>query len=598
MIKKKEKDIFSLPIKDNIKTYIYCKNNNFNNLVGLYIEKKMFYINIILSKEYNEEKKNIGKKEKQLDTENRNKFKLYYIDNDEKICIDQKVEYNFISENKNICDDKEENMNNIFVNYIPLLWNLNFLFFFKIYIHNVLSNVHICIDDRPNETFFEFYHIFKNKKKKIYQDNSDENMTDIYCDVSQQSGDSDYNYFYEKANEFNYLEDEEFIDENEEEKKYLVLQDNNNNISYNNNIININDNYNNEYNKNYTEESYNYDICNIKKYSYKKKSLYSIHNNHNSNDFNHILYEKRHSNISIDEDKKKKKTKRFKKYLCQSCKNKINQNLLFNYNHVCLLQIFFSNLTKKELFFWASLKYYLEHFLGNIKSYPFYKGHNFFVETPYIEETHNMMDIPQNILHHNYLYFLIPQKKKKYILLLKKKKKIIKCLFENSINSLRISIKYIFTPNCENETNDTNKRNDNNNNNNNDDNNHSYYHFSSIFKRLIKKYKKFINKFIFNNIMNTQHNLQCNYNNSYFKSIHNHLNPIVLKNKTKKNYDFSILIHNIHIEIYGYIFLRNYIFFLIIMIELYLFIFFNHIGYTYTNNTNIFLEQLLKNLFT
>ncbi|EWC77823.1 hypothetical protein C923_01483 [Plasmodium falciparum UGT5.1] len=47
--------------------------------------------------------------------------------------------------------------------------------------------------------------------------------------------------------------------------------------------------------------------------------------------------------------------------------------------------MFFSNLTKKELFFWASLKYYLEHFLGNIKSYPFYKGYSNFVQTPYIE---------------------------------------------------------------------------------------------------------------------------------------------------------------------------------------------------------------------
>lgn len=64
MIKKKKNENFSLPIKGNIKTYVYCKNNNFNNLVGLYIEKKIFYMNIILSIEYNEEKKKIQKKEK------------------------------------------------------------------------------------------------------------------------------------------------------------------------------------------------------------------------------------------------------------------------------------------------------------------------------------------------------------------------------------------------------------------------------------------------------------------------------------------------------------------------------------------------------
>ncbi|ETW37811.1 hypothetical protein PFTANZ_01461 [Plasmodium falciparum Tanzania (2000708)] len=380
MIKKKKNENFSLPIKGNIKTYVYCKNNNFNNLVGLYIEKKIFYMNIILSIEYNEEKKKIQKKEK-MDTQNINKFKLYYIHNDKKIFMDEKVEDSYIYENKNMCDDKEEYINNILIQNIPLLWNLNFLFFFKIYIHNVLSNVHICIDDKPNETFFEFYYIFKNKKKKIHLDNSDDNMTDIYCDVSEESGDSDYNYFYERANEFNYLEDEEIIDENDDEKKNLVLQGNNNNISYNNN----NNNYHNEYNTNHTEDKCNYEMCNIKKNSYKKKSLSSIHHNNYSNDFNQITFEKKNSNISCDEDKKKKKEKKFKKYLCQCCKHKINHNVLFNTNNVCLLQMFFSNLTKKELFFWASLKYYLEHFLGNIKSYPFYKGYSNFVQTPYIE---------------------------------------------------------------------------------------------------------------------------------------------------------------------------------------------------------------------
>lgn len=233
-------------------------------------------------------KKKKFRKKKKMDTQNINKFKLYYIHNDKKIFMDEKVEDSYIYENKNMCDDKEEYINNILIQNIPLLWNLNFLFFFKIYIHNVLSNVHICIDDKPNETFFEFYYIFKNKKKKIHLDNSDDNMTDIYCDVSEESGDSDYNYFYERANEFNYLEDEEIIDENDDEKKNLVLQGNNNNISYNNN-----NNYHNEYNTNHTEDKCNYEMCNIKKNSYKKKSLSSIHHNNYSNDFNQITFEKK-----------------------------------------------------------------------------------------------------------------------------------------------------------------------------------------------------------------------------------------------------------------------------------------------------------------
>ncbi|CRH00987.1 conserved Plasmodium protein, unknown function [Plasmodium relictum] len=527
---KKNKDSFHVTY-DCQKSYIFCKTNNFNNLLGLLIEKNLFYFNFILSIKYNEEKKK--KKESLKDNGIINNTKL------NKYCLSQDEKIYFNKNNK----ENNEKVDNFFEENINILIKNNFFFYIKIYIHNILSNVDICAYDKPNETFFEFFYIFKNKKKKIFFENCDDLLSDLYSDVSNVSDDSDYNYFYEKANQLNELEEDEEYEEYKENEKENELE---------------NENHLENEKETYNEIQEN----NILKKNIKKRI--DTHTNLNKKS-NITEFEKRNSIMSIDDDKKKKKNKdkKFEKYLCRCCKKKIKNaecNFSLNNSNVCLLQIFISNLTKNELLFWVHIKECIENFLGNIKSVIFHKGISNYVEIPYIEIIDKL-----NKMNEEHLKFV---KKKKKIIILKKKQKSIKCLFERTLNSIRISVKYKLLS--------------------------SNNKFNYLFRDIMQKYKKFMRKNIFNN--NTiENNILDNKFNNY---IHNCLNPIVFKNNTKKNYDFSILIHNSHLELYGYVYLRNYIFFLLIMIEVYIFINFNDINYTYSNNTDIFLDQILKNLFT
>ncbi|CRG93727.1 conserved Plasmodium protein, unknown function [Plasmodium gallinaceum] len=523
------------------KSYIFCKTNNFNNLLGLQIEKNLFYFNFLLSIKYNEEKKKKKENLKYNETIDNMILNKYYLSQDEKVYLEKKE------------GENNENLDNFFEKNINVLIKYNFFFYIKIYIHNILSNVDICAYDKPNETFFEFFYIFKNKKKKVSFENCDDLLSDLYCDVSHVSDDSDYNYFYEKANQLNEFEEEEYEEGKENEKE----------IEKENEKVNEKKNELENENKNGKVESYNeIHENNIIKKNIKKKidTLTNLNIKLNLTEF-----EKRNSNFSTDDDKKKKKKKdkKFEKYLCRCCKKKMkNMNCTFSLNNsnVCLLQIFISNLTKKELLFWAQIKECIENFIGNIKSIIFHKGMSNYIEIPYIEIIDEL-----NKMNEDYLRFV---RKKKKIITLKKEQKSIKCLFERTLNSVRISVKYKLIS--------TNNK------------------FNYLFKDVMQKYKKFMRKNIFNNNV-IENNI---LNNEFTNSIHNYLNPIVFKNNSEKNYDFSILVHKGHLELYGYVYLRNYIFFLLIMIEVYIFINFNDINYTYSNNTDIFLDQILKNLFT
>ncbi|SCN62251.1 conserved Plasmodium protein, unknown function [Plasmodium chabaudi chabaudi] len=521
--------------------YSFCKKNNFNNLNGLLIEKNIFLFNFILSIKYNEEKKKKKNSQKDNDQNEDNKLDLYYFFQNQKILINHNLENAEVDNceaDEQVSDSYDKRMDLFYENKFKFLLKNNYFFYIKRYIHNILTNVDICTHEKPNETFFEFFRIFKNDKKKIWFENANELLSDIYFDVSEVSDDSDYNYFYEKANQIVEFEEEHMEIDNENEFVETRIEKSN---SLPNNL---------EYNKN--------------------------------NNFTKL--EKRVSIFSPDYEKKKKinKERRFEKYICRCClKQKKDINNIYNNNedegnifytkfsNVCLLQIFMSNLTKNELHFWIKIKDCIENMLGNIKSNIFYKGMSNYVEMPYIE-------IVDQIKHIDNFKFI---KKKKKIIILKKKNKIIKCLFEKTFNSIRISVKYNIISG-----------------------NQKFYYFC---KDAMQKYQKIMKKHIFTN--NSTNNFKTNHNmnnkkisttNDATGELHNYLNPIVFKNKVEKGYDFSILIHSKHIEIYGYIYMRNYIFFLLIMIEVYMFIHFNEISYTYSNNTEIFLDQILKNLFT
>ncbi|SCM23210.1 conserved Plasmodium protein, unknown function [Plasmodium chabaudi adami] len=524
--------------------YSFCKKNNFNNLNGLLIEKNIFLFNFILSIKYNEEKKKKKNSQKDNDQNEDNKLDLYYFFQNQKILINhnlENAEINNFEADEQVSDSYDKRMDLFYEKKFKFLLKNNYFFYIKRYIHNILTNVDICTHEKPNETFFEFFSVFKNDKKKIWFENANELLSDMYFDVSEVSDDSDYNYFYEKANQIVEFEEEHMEIDNENEFVETRIEKSN---SLPNNL---------EYNKN--------------------------------NNF--TKFEKRVSIFSPDYEKKKKinKERRFEKYICRCClKQKKDIHNIYNNNedegnifytkfsNVCLLQIFMSNLTKNELQFWIKIKDCIENMLGNIKSNIFYKGMSNYVEMPYIE----IIDQIKNIDNFKFI------KKKKKIIILKKKNKIIKCLFEKTFNSIRISVKYNIISG-----------------------NQKFYYFC---KDAMQKYQKIMKKHIFtNNSNNSTNYFKINHNmnnkeisttNAATGELHNYLNPIVFKNKVEKDYDFSILIHSKHIEIYGYIYMRNYIFFLLIMIEVYMFIHFNEISYTYSNNTEIFLDQILKNLFT
>lgn len=359
---KKNNSSFDL-LYDCKEGYSFCKKNNFNNLNGLLIEKNIFLFNFILSIKYNKEKKKTKNSEKDNEQHEDNKLNLYYFFQDKKIFINHDnlenikteqtsiITENFQEKTKENSDFDDKKMDIFYEKKFKFLLKHNYFFYMKRYIHNILTNVDICTHDKPNETFFEFFSIFKNKKKKICFENSNELLSDVYFDVSEVTNDSDYNYFYEKANQIIEFEDEHMEINNEEELFKTKIEKSN---SLPNNL---------EFNKN----------------------------------DNFIKFEKKKFVISGDNEKKNKE-KKFEKYICRCClKQKKDMHNFYNNNgdrenilctkfsNVCLLQIFMSNLTKNELSFWGKIKDYIENMLGNIKSNIFYKGMSNYVEMPYVE---------------------------------------------------------------------------------------------------------------------------------------------------------------------------------------------------------------------
>ncbi|CDU19491.1 conserved Plasmodium protein, unknown function [Plasmodium yoelii] len=546
---KKNSSSFDL-LYDCKEGYSFCKKNNFNNLNGLLIEKNIFLFNFILSIKYNKEKKKTKNNEKDSEKNEDNKLNLYYFFQNQKIFFNYDnlenikteksaiITKSFQEETEEISDLDNKKIDIFYEKKFKFLLKNNYFFYIKRYIHNILTNVDICTHDKPNETFFEFFSIFKNNKKKICFENQGQNqnelLSDVYFDVSEISNDSDYNYFYERSNQIVEFEDEH-VEINNEEELYKTQ---------------------------------------IEKSKSLPNNLEIIKNDH----FN--KFEKKNS-IFLADNEKKNKEKKFEKYICRRClkqrKDMHNNDgdgdgetiFYTKFANVCLLQIFMSNLTKNELSFWGKIKDYIENMLGNIKSNIFYKGMSNYVEMPYIE-------ILDKIKNGNSFNFI---KKKKKIITLKKKSKIIKCLFEKTFNSIRISVKYKIISGDQ-----------------------KFYYFC---KDAMQKYQKLMKNNIYTNNSSNYFKTHSNNNNNKIKTvnygngeIHNYLNPIVFKNKVEKGYDFSILVHNKHIEIYGYIYIRNYVFFLLIMTEIYMFMHFNEVSYTYSSNTEIFLDQILKNLFT
>ncbi|SBT77774.1 conserved Plasmodium protein, unknown function [Plasmodium ovale] len=563
------------------KKYIFCKRNNFSNLGGVLIEKNLFLINFLLSVKYNEEKK---KKEKGEDdncgeeTES-GELRMYYLTQGERVFINREEGVGREGSSgegsggeggsgegsggegrsgeggsgEGTCNGENYgrgclqgdycNMTRLFSRNADVLLANDFFFYVKNYVHNTLSNVDICTQDKLNESFFEFFSVFKNKKKKIYFEPPQEDLlSDIYCDVSHASEDSDYDYFYEKANQLNDCEVEGEDDDVGDTEDGEVASGEAPQHELADEVTDLGD------------------VCLVANLSKKLDSAYF----------------QRRSTMSEDGERKKKRSKdeKFVKYMCRCCRTEMSHisdegncnSVVFppRGSNVCLLQMFISNLTKRELLFWAQVKDCIEHFLGNIKTSILYRDMCNYVEIPYVE----IMDkIEKSSVQDTYLKFV---KKKKKIISLKKEQKSIKCLFEKTLNSVRISVKYmLLSPNDK---------------------------FTYFFKDVIHKYKKYMKKKIFGNFTMDDTLKKCNEHSAH--SIHNHLNPIVVKNYSKKNYDFSILVHHIHLEEYGYVYMRNYVFFLLIMTELYLFIIFNDISYTYYNHTDIFLHQILKHLFT
>ncbi|GAW81877.1 hypothetical protein, conserved [Plasmodium gonderi] len=675
--KKKRKSLLAASTSREQKkeNYLSCKTKNFNNLEELFIEKKLFFFNFFLSAKYNKQKKekssecdkSVGSIASVDDTE----LGMYCLKNGEKIFFEQseghKNRWNeqriakyvhSASESGKIGDTQEnsaeEGESNEKTNeprrgkdtveffiekHSNILLQKNFFFYVKNYIHNILRNVDICIQDKLNETFFEFYSIFKNNKKKIYLDNSEELLSDLYCDFSEVSDDSDYNYFFEKANQINEYEGEEDAVDGEETNGEEANGEEANGEEANGEEANGEEANGEEANgEEANGEEANGEEANGEEADGAEERIGECKETHTrgssddlrkevefhscggeqgmegiargkksrdnylipklSKKFSLLHFQKRNSLLSVDDDKNRReeKDRKFKKYACFRCRemgsagsngssgdgsdadsgthsgNRSSEGQRMcdeMYHHqgnlkVCMLQIFISNLTKEELLFWGKVKRYIENSLGTIQSWVFFRGMANYVEIPYIEI---IDEIKERRGEEEYLRFI---KKKKKILLLRKEQKSIKCLFEKTINSVRISMKYDLTLKSE--------------------------KFNYLFKDRIYKYKKFIRKKIFKKNPTEKKDIYSNKNVTW--NLHDYMNPPVFKNTTKKNYDFSILIHSMHLELYGYIYMRNYVFFLIIMMEVYLFIYFNDLGYTYSNNTDLFLDQILKNLFT
>ncbi|KJP86990.1 hypothetical protein AK88_03389 [Plasmodium fragile] len=566
--KKNKWAIHPSPFECKKNNYVCCRKNNFNNLGGLLLEKNFFFFNFLLSVKCNEEKKKTHTSACAT-SDGDAELRLYYLSQGHKKVFLQQEDQNECSEDapvhmhsvdscESIGEAPEKNTDanairgecpepHLIEKYMNTLLKTNFFFYIKNYIHHILRNVDICREDQPNETFFEFYTNFKNKKKKIYFCDSEQLLSDVYCDVSEVSDDTDYNYFYEKSNQLHDYEGEDGSQEGGEDND-MVMQVNGER----------------EADMDDGMEKPNGDMCLIPNLS---KRLNNLH------------FQKRHSMMSLDDDKSKREAKerKFAKYACVRCRegnsgdedtnlsdasNPPDPSSSDNCN-VCLLQILISNLTQGELLFWAKIKGCIEQFLGTIKASVLFKGPANYVETPYIEI---MDDIKKRQKEEEHIKYI---KKKKKLVTLTKEQKCIKCLFEKTINSVRISIKYDLTLANEN--------------------------FNYLFKDRIHKYKKFIHKMLMQNLGGNP-NLHTKNDKSNF--LPNHLNPIVFKNCRKKNYDFSLLIHSVHLDMYAYMYMRDYLFFLLIMVEAYIFVHFNDINYTYAHNTDLFLDQILKNLFT
>ncbi|CAA9989179.1 conserved Plasmodium protein, unknown function [Plasmodium knowlesi strain H] len=565
--RKKNKWAFhSAPFECKKNSYIRCRRNNFNNLGGLLLEKNFFFFNFLLSVKCNEEKK-IYIKNKTHTSECATldgdaELQLYCLSQGEQVFLpqddqnDRNGQVATLVQRTDICEptgeaperQKEGNeksraecsTGNLIEKYKNTLLKKNFFFYIKNYIHHTLSHVDICREEKPNESFFEFYSNFKNKKKKIYFHNSEALLSDVYFDVSEVSDDSDYNFFYEKSNHVHEYDFEDGSDEGGAENEKVMEEPHDSD----------------------DVEKTNGNMCLIPNLSKKLNSL---------------NFQKRHSILSLDDDKSKREAKerKFAKYACERCRgggygeqrdlsdasNKPNPS--GEGGNVCLLQILISNLTKGELVFWAKIKSCIEEFLGTIKAIVLFKGIGNYVETPYIE----IMDqIEKRKTEEEHIKYI---KKKKKLVTLRKEQKCIKCLFERTINSVRISIKYDLTLSNKN--------------------------FNYLFKDRICKYKKFIEKMLRQNLGASANMVHKDERSAFLPS---QLNPIVFKNCKKKNYDFSLLIHSVHLELYGYIYMRDYLFFLLTMVEVYVFFHFNDINYTYAHNTDLFLDQILKNLFT
>ncbi|GAB67405.1 hypothetical protein PCYB_114250, partial [Plasmodium cynomolgi strain B] len=256
---------------------------------------------------------------------------------------------------------------NLIEKHMNTLLKGNYFFYIKNYIHHILRNADICREDKPNETFFEFYSNFKNKKKKIYFYNSEELLSDVYCDVSEASDDSDYNYFFEKANQLHDYEGEDGSEEGGAENDIVMQVTGQQEADAADDV-----------------EKPNGDMCLIPNLS---KKLNTLH------------FQKRHSMLSLDDDKSKRdaKERKFAKYACVRClrgRSSDERDLSNASNapdpsdegsNVCLLQILISNLTKEELLFWAKIKDCIEQFLGTIKAAVLFKGPANYIETPYVE---------------------------------------------------------------------------------------------------------------------------------------------------------------------------------------------------------------------
>ncbi|ANQ09180.1 Uncharacterized protein PCOAH_00035330 [Plasmodium coatneyi] len=549
--KKNKWAIHSSPFECKKNSYLRCRKNNFNNLGGLLLEKNFFFFNFLLSVKCNEEKKKIKHTSECATSDGDAELRPYYLTQGEQIFLPQDDQNDSNEEaptrirGADSCHPTGEAPEkhkeaNLMEKHMYTLLKKNFFFYIKNYIHHILRNVDICRDEKPNETFFEFYSNFKNKKKKIYFYNSEELLSDVYCDVSEASEDSDYNFFYEKSNQLHDYEGEDGSEEGGAENEMVVQ----------------------EADEADGVEKTNGDMCLIPNLSRK---------------LNNLHFQKRHSMLSLDEDmsKREAKERKFAKYACGRCRGGTSgderdpshvSNAPDSSAHggnVCLLQILISNLTKGELLFWAKIKGCIEQFLGTIKEAVLFKGPANYVETPYIEI---MDEIEKRKTEEEHIKYI---KKKKKLLTLKKEQKCIKCLFEKTINSVRISFKYDLTLANEN--------------------------FNYLFKDRIYKYKKFIEKMLTEYLGG---NLNLDQKDETFTFLPSQLNPIVFKNCKKKNYDFSLLIHSVHLQLYGYMYMRDYLFFLLIMVEVYVFVHFNDINYTYAHNTDLFLDQILKNLFT